>query len=353
MSGTDQMAVKRAYYGNENDRDYFERVFQSANINFLIGSGASLPAIQVLGTIEHDLQQLIYDEKEDEYFDMAAGFLSAVWLPHNCMLNRSNGVPWPPAVISNIEQTKKNYDAFISSLEKILTRRRTGLLPRRINIFTTNYDLFIEDAATRNNNIIFNDGFTKRADVWGDMEFDAGSFNYSVSAVGNLYNYKVELPTVNLIKLHGSLSWEHHKGKIIYNIGDQKPLNFTTKDKKKSWVLEHALILPRKEKFKETLLQNVYYDLLRTYSNDLDKEATLLVVFGFSFADEHLETLTRKALRNATLKLMIFAYNEVSAESFMEKFRDYSNVEVVYRPGGNIDFPVMNNIITCYLGGAR
>lgn len=347
------MAIKRAYYGNDNDRDYFERVFQSANINFLIGSGASLPAIQVLGTIEHDLQQLINDEKEDEYFDRAAEFLSAVWLPHDCMLNRSNGIPWPPAVTSGLEQTKNNYAAFISSLEKILTRRRTGLLPRRINIFTTNYDLFIEDAATRNNNIIFNDGFTKRSDIWGDMEFDAGSFNYSVSTIGNLYNYKVELPTVNLIKLHGSLSWEHHKEKIIYNIGYQKPLSFTTKEKKKSWVLGHALILPRKEKFKETLLQNVYYDLLRTYSNELDKEATLLVVFGFSFADEHLETLTRKALRNATLKLMIFSYNEVSAEGFMEKFRDYSNVEVVYRPGGHIDFPVMNNIITCYLGGAR
>lgn len=347
------MAVKRAYYGSDGDQDYFERVFQSANINFLIGSGASLPAIRVLGTIEQDLQQLINDEKEKEYFDMAAGFLSAVWLTHDCMLNRVNGIPYLPTVISSVEQTQKNYDAFVSSLEKILTRRRTGLLPRRINVFTTNYDLFIEDAATRNKNIIFNDGFTKRLDVWGDMEFDAGSFNYSISATGNLYNYKVELPTVNLIKLHGSLSWEHHKEKIVYNIGEQRPLSFTTSAKKKKWVLEHALILPRKEKFKETLLQNVYYDLLRTYSNELDKEATLLIVFGFSFADEHLETLTKKALRNATLKLLIFAFNEASVEGFVEKFRDYSNVEIVYRPGGNIDFPAMNNIITCYLGGAR
>lgn len=143
------MAVKRAYYGNDGDRDYFERVFQSANINFLIGSGASLPAINVLGTIENDLQQLINDEKEDEYFNMAAGFLSAVWLPHEYILDRGNDVAFPPPVISNVDYTRKNYDAFISSLEKILTRRRTGLLPRRINVFTTNYDLFIEEAADR------------------------------------------------------------------------------------------------------------------------------------------------------------------------------------------------------------
>ncbi|UJL38415.1 SIR2 family protein [Pantoea agglomerans] len=347
------MALKRAYYGNDNDQDYFERVFQSANINFLIGSGASLPAINVLGTIENDLQQLINDEKEQEYFSMAADFLSAVWLPHDCMLKRAYEVPFAPQIIINVDNTRKNYDAFISSLEKILTRRRTGLLPRRINVFTTNYDLFIEDATTRNKNIIFNDGFNKRFNLWGDLEFDAGNFNYSISATGNLYNYKVELPVINLVKLHGSLSWEHYKGRITYNLGEKKPLTFSTLDERRKWVLTHALILPRKEKFKETLLQNVYYDLLRIYSNELDKEATLLVVFGFSFADEHLETLTKKALRNSTLKIIIFAFNEASIENFMEKFRDYSNVEIIYRPGGNVDFSLMNNIITCYLGGAR
>lgn len=347
------MAVKRAYYGREADRDYFERVFQSANINFLIGSGASLPAIQVLGTIENDLQKLIEDEKEDDYFAMAATFLTQVWLPHNCMLGRGGAVPFVPDVIKNLAHTRQNYEAFIASLEKILTRRRTGLLPRRINIFTTNYDLFIEEAATHNNNIIFNDGFYKRMDVWGNLEFDAGSFNYSLSATGNLYNYKVELPTINFIKLHGSLSWENYDGRISYRIPDKKPVAFTTQTEMKQWVLSHALILPRKEKFKETLLQNVYYDLLRTYSNELDKEATVLLVFGFSFADEHLETLTKKALRNATLKLLIFAYDMGSVDGFMEKFRDYSNVEIIHRPGGNVDFSEMNMIITCFLGGTK
>ncbi|UXK11927.1 SIR2 family protein [Erwinia pyrifoliae] len=347
------MAVKRAYYGNEVDKDYFERVFQSANINFLIGSGASLPAIKVLGTIENDLQELINEEREDDYFDVAAEFLSAIWLPHKCMLDCGKYAPFAPLVISNVDATRKNYDAFISSLEKILTRRRTGLLPRRINVYTTNYDLFIEEAVTRNNNIIFNDGFSKRTNLRGDEEFDAASFNYSVSATGNLYNYKVELPTINLIKLHGSLSWGGSMGKVIYNLAESRLQGFNSQDEKKNWVLAHSLILPRKEKFKETLLQNVYYDLLRIYSNELDKEASLLVVFGFSFADEHLETLTKKALRNATLKLLLFAFDDASTNCFMDKFRDYSNVEVIYRPGGNIDFPTMNNIITCYLGGAR
>lgn len=346
------MAVKRAYYGNDNDRNYFERVFQSANINFLIGSGASLPAISVLGNIENELQDLINKDDEESYFNKAAEFLGTVWRPHEYLLGKKGKVILTPEFEENVIKTQGNYDSFISSLERILTRRRTGLLPKRINIFTTNYDLFIEDASIRNSNIVLNDGFSKRADLWGYSSFDPGSFYHTISATGNLYNYKVELPTINFIKMHGSLSWVNEKNKIIYDFPSFEPKEFKNPEVKRAWVLSHKLILPRKEKFKETLLQNVYYDLLRTYSNELDKEATLLVVFGFSFADEHLETLTKKALRNATLKLMIFAYNEVSAEGFMEKFRDYSNVEVVYRPGGNVDFPVMNNIITCYLGGA-
>lgn len=347
------MAVKRAYYGNENDRDYFERVFQSANINFLIGSGASLPAISVLGNIENKLQDLINEDDEEGYFNKAAEFLGSVWRPHEYLLGRTGKVILTPEFEQNISTTRGNYDKFISSLEKILTRRRTGLLPRRINIFTTNYDLFIEDASIRNSNIVLNDGFSKRTDLWGSCSFDAGSFYHTISATGNLYNYKVELPTVNLIKMHGSLSWLNENNQIIYEFPPFEPKEFKSDEAKKSWVLSHKLILPRKEKFKETLLENVYYDLLRTYSNELDKEATLLAVFGFSFADEHLETLTRKALRNATLKLIIFAFNEASVEGFMDKFRDYSNVEVIYRPGGNLDFPAMNNIITCYLGGGR
>lgn len=345
------MATKRAFYGQDNDRDYFERIFQSANVNFLIGSGASLPAISILGNIENELQELINSENEVGYFDKAAEFLHSVWIPHDYMLNSENTVPFPESIINNTEIVRKNYSNFLSTLEKILNRRRTGLLPRRINIFTTNYDLFIEDAATKNNNIIFNDGFRKRFNIWGAYIFDTGCFQQTVSATGNLYNYKVELPTVNLIKLHGSLSWYKYNNDITYGIMATKPEKFNSIEEKKKWVLSHSLILPRKEKFKETVLQNIYYDLLRSYANELDKEATLLVVFGFSFADEHLEMLTKKALRNATLKIIIFAYSENSVQSYIDKFRDYSNVEVIYTPGKPLDFSVLNYIITCYLGG--
>uniref|UniRef100_UPI001643C584 SIR2 family protein n=1 Tax=Yersinia aleksiciae TaxID=263819 RepID=UPI001643C584 len=214
-----------------------------------------------------------------------------------------------------------------------------------------NYDLFIEDAATKNHNIEVNDGFSRRVNIFNQYSFDAGSFYRSIHATGNLYNYSVELPTVNLIKLHGSLSWKKEGDNIIYSLQDLPPLKFKGPIHTKNCVNKHAIILPRKEKFKETLLENVYYDLLRTYSNELDKEGTVLIVFGFSFADEHIELLTKKALRNATLKILIFAYNESALDMFVDKFRDFSNVEIVYLPGGTLEFCNLNHIITNYLRG--
>lgn len=68
------MATYRAYYGQDRDREYFERIFQSANINFIIGSGASLPAISVLGDIESELEALVRAGNDDEYFSKSESF---------------------------------------------------------------------------------------------------------------------------------------------------------------------------------------------------------------------------------------------------------------------------------------
>ncbi|EOA4516877.1 SIR2 family protein [Klebsiella pneumoniae] len=348
------MATYRAYYGQDRDREYFERIFQSANINFIIGSGASLPAISVLGDIESELEALVRAGNDDEYFSKSESFLDNVWKANNVLLKRSRPAEVIlPTLIDDVVSTQNNYAKLMRALEMLLTRRRTGLLPQRINLFTTNYDLFIEDAAVKNNNVILNDGFRQRADIYNRTVFDAKCFYQTIHATGNLYNYSVELPTVNLIKLHGSLSWHSYDKEIYYSIKDMKPVAFNTPKEKQGWVMSHQLVLPRKDKFRETLLENVYYDLLRTYSNELDKEGSLLIVFGFSFADEHIETLTKKALRNATLKIVIFAYNEAAKDLFLGKFRDYSNVDVVFTPGAPLDFKKMNEIITSFLGGMK
>lgn len=340
------VALIRTYNKNDkNEIEYFQHIFQSANINFLIGSGASKPAINVLGDIENKLQNYIEIEDEESYFNVAEKFLTNIWSVIDTLLERNKGIDLDDVKMSQMELTQENYIKFISILENILIKRRTGLLPRRANIFTTNYDLFIEDAATYRHNLILNDGFTHRKNIYNEYIYDSKSFYRSIYNTGNFYNYSVELPTINLIKLHGSLSWKKEGDDVYYKIPPIKPIRFEDSQNQKDWVNQHALVLPRKEKFKETVLENIYYDLLRTYSNELDKEGTLLIVFGFSFADEHIELLTKKALRNTTLKLMIFAYNESSTESYNDKFKDFANVEIVYLKDEDMDLEKFCSIL--------
>lgn len=46
------------------------------------------------------------------------------------------------------------------------------------------------------------------------------------------------------------------------------------------------------------------------YSNELEKQNTLLIAFGFSFRDEHILEITRRSLINPSLLLYAFYYDE-------------------------------------------
>jgi len=80
-----------------------------------------------------------------------------------------------------------------------------------------------------------------------------------------------------------------------------------------------VIINPTKEKFKDTLMNQTHYDLLRIYANELERENTLLFVMGFSFADEHIRELTvRVANSNPTLQIIIFAYTKKAKKEIEE-----------------------------------
>ena len=71
------------------------------------------------------------------------------------------------------------------------------------------------------------------------------------------------------------------------------------------------MINPTKKKFTESVIDHHFYELMRQYSNNLEKENTLLFVSGFSFADEHIADITRRAANtNPTLHIVVFAYND-------------------------------------------
>ena len=88
-----------------------------------------------------------------------------------------------------------------------------------------------------------------------------------------------------------------------------------------------CIVNPAKRKFEETVLEQSYYDLLRIYANELDRNNSLLLVFGFSFADEHILELTKRAIRsNPKLIVLISCHTRGNAAWYRSLFPNADNV---------------------------
>jgi hypothetical protein len=157
------------------------------------------------------------------------------------------------------------------------------------------------------------------------------------------------LPSLNFIKLHGSLNWRVVEGKIFQSLDHIDEAIKLTKETKPENIEEFidlfSIILPKKTKFKETILNQTYYDLLRVYANELDKENTLLISEGFSFIDEHILAITKRALKNPTLRLIVFCYKNSELEEYKKKFDSFNNVNIVFPKKGKINFEKFNSIL--------
>jgi SIR2-like domain len=319
------------------------RSFQSGRINFLIGSGASLPAIPIAGAIEQEIR-LLYDIGDGtEARKRLYNFLRGVHEPTNKLIAETSDAA--------IDETVSNFRDYLGNIERILSSRRTALLPKQATIFSTNYDLFVEKASIALPTLTLNDGFSRVPSLDNRMRFSPRNFFNTIYNTGNVYNYRVEIPSVNLIKLHGSLSWARDNEELLYRVAIRVLLTSTSDDSDVQAFLEdHAIVLAQVKKFQTTVIESDYYELLRIYANELDRENALLIAFGFSFGDEHILAITRRALKNPTLRLLVFAYNEPARDTFLQLFEGHHNVEIIAPPtGGTITFNDFNAALGSFL----
>jgi hypothetical protein len=94
-----------------------------------------------------------------------------------------------------------------------------------------------------------------------------------------------------------------------------------------------GIVNPDKRKFATTVLNETYYELIRRFANELEKENSVLFVHGFSFRDEHLRDLVLRAARtNPTLQVIVFCYSSGARVNYEKLLPD---VEV---KNGNIQF---------------
>ena len=87
-----------------------------------------------------------------------------------------------------------------------------------------------------------------------------------------------------------------------------------------------------------------YYELLRAYSSELEKENSILFVIGFSMADQHICEVTKRSARsNPTLQIIILLHSDKEVENLnklLEVDRN-PNIQVV-TPEGSERYDLQN-----------
>lgn len=314
---------------------------QSGNLNFLLGSGASFPAIPTAGNVEAEINALLQAGDGEGAARKCLELIEQIDAAHAAIGAAPAGSP--------VATVTASYKRFLSTLDHILFERKNILLPRQATVFTTNYDMFLEHASSLVPAVILNDGFDRTSSLNAEFVFTPERYFDRTYRSGPIYGHQIEIPTINLVKLHGSLSWRRAHNSIVYDpaaiprLGEAEKADFATVE---AYLDKHFLILPNLRKFQETLMERVYFDLLRQFSKAMDNENCVLFAFGFSFADEHILDLTRRSLRNPTAQLIIVAHDADSVEGYEAKFSKQRNVKIVTpAAGAAFDFAAFNQML--------
>ena len=137
---------------NEQRKD----TIQGCNINFLLGSGLSCPYLKALGKVESLLTQVENSSLADDKKKLVTASLYKCFFD-GVISKNSNILAGDTAAKSVLE----NYKDFLRIWNSILLRRKSTILSKEVNLFTTNVDIFL-DKALEDLGLEYNDGFNGR-----------------------------------------------------------------------------------------------------------------------------------------------------------------------------------------------
>jgi hypothetical protein len=353
------------------------------NINFLIGSGASVGLfptlnVNIKGTDgKNETIESLFKVKNKNNQELYCKYLFAHYY-NSCI---KEVIDFNTKKPEEENEVTKNYTQFVETIIKILNRKKPDD-NKVCNIFTTNYDGCFEYAFDailnqKTHQFIVNDGSTG----FRQRYFNVNNFHINSFRTGINESYNVQNPQINIIHLHGSLFWHKKNNNVLVDyskekqqeilkninssIGENNDLNtfydLIKNEKEKTDNLEKyefngdidtlnkfyekyqelVIVNPTNQKFSDTLIEPYYYEMLRHLCFELEKPNSILITFGFSFADEHILNMVKRSLSNPTLQMFVCCYNDKEYETLKEIFNSFNNVEFI-RHVNNLNFTNFN-----------
>lgn len=313
----------------------------SKNLNILIGSGCSVPAVPLMGAtfkkIKEENSDLILGKFGGDSPDIE-GYLNWLNTGLKFLQDFSSGIE----DAGELEKFKKSFEVTKETLLKSIPREYEEVNQTQAdvkgnyikfynaifsirgtknysppNIFTTNYDLFNE-VAMETLAIHYTNGF--RGQV--KKVFDPTVFQLRL--VDDQHRYKEKWSVirnyVKLYKIHGSIDWYFNDTKVV-----QKSSNDA---------VDNVVIYPTINKHLETQ-QTPYSELFRALTISLQKPDSTLLVLGYGFPDQHINQLISQALSNEDFTLIILGNREeYNAALFLKDFQNQQNLHFI---GGTIN----------------
>ncbi len=203
-----------------------------------------------------------------------------------------------------LNEDNKGMDNNLVSLYQLFYRKllyRNPNLPK-VNVFTTNYDLYSETALD-NIGVLYANGFTGGVNKF----FNPTIFNYAYAERMDLSQNKWNIIDnfIYLYKIHGSVNWiEDTTSSKLFTIKETQEVSFDRlKDE------ETIMIYPSPTK-QNASLGSPYSDLFREFQKKLMQNNNVLITMGYSFSDEHINNLIYQAFTIPSFRLIAFVEKE-------------------------------------------
>jgi len=238
------------------------------------------------------------------------------WLYENCDVNTSI-IPEKNEDVKNHLVLNRFY--YHEMLIKKLLQRPTNL--KRVNLFTTNYDMAF-DYALDDLGVQYINGFSGvhhrffRPEVYDyDLYYPGQSVSGKVHRAENVVRY---------YKLHGSLSWESTKPSLDNPYGIQE----LSLEKKWNESGENDLMIYPCVSKKSFALDLPYSELFRHFAQAITQPQSVLFCLGYSFYDEHINDIIYQALSIPSFTLIIANYSEGENPN-IKKLKDLKDPRII------------------------
>lgn len=278
--------------------DNYNKRFSSANYSI----EENLPDIEIILNLVNESQFFCTDESDQKIFEKFDFELKELVVSEILLVK---------------EKSLIKHIGFLTAIKRIIGNKCNPFW-----VFTTNYDLLFENAAMYAK-ISIRNGFEGCGARYFDInriKLKVGKITQAARNTGRFEEYKE--PYMNIIKLHGSISW-YKMGNNCCEVFEKEQLESDYK---------RILIHPQSTKITQTFAEP--YDQLFNYANSvIGNDCKYLVTCGYSYRDKHInDRLLFPKLNTGSLR--IFALFEDEPE----------NIEILKAHGNAFNYLSKNKL---------